>query len=167
MKALFLLIALSLPFAPAACNRAAVEQTAPSQGQTAQVKREPLELTGVDLHKVRLAAPHKRREQDGTEKVFDQAWLVLLSFRNPPPVTNTALDIFIGDYRIPEYGGFQNGIYFKIYDESLLSSLNGQEISAGVAGKKKQSLGRKFSTEGYAKLAVEEESAVLKRQPQL
>jgi hypothetical protein len=166
MKALLLIIALLVPFAPAACN-SAVEQPTPPQAQTTapapEVPQEPMELTGIELHKVKLAAPHKIRAKDQKERVFDQAWLVLLSFKNRLPARNARTDIYIGDYRVPEYGGHRNGVYFKIYDENLLRSLNDQEVSIAVAGKKKQSLGRKFSTADYARLSVEEESAVLKR----
>ena len=83
--------------------------------------------------------------------------------QEPVAGQNARTDIYIGDYRVPEYGGYKNGVYFKIYDENLLRSLNDQEVSIAVAGKKKQSLGRKFSTADYGRLSVEEESAVLKR----
>ena len=122
-----------------------------------------MELTGIELHKVKLAAPHKMRDKDQKERTFDQAWVVLLSFKNRLPVRNARTDIYIGDYLVPEYGGHKNGVYFKIYDENLLRSLNDQEVSIAVGGKKKQSLGRKFSSADYARLSVEEESAVLKR----
>ena len=165
MKALFILIALLVSFAPAACNRAA-EQTPPAQQAKSpepEVRQEPMELREIELHKVKLAAPHKVRDKNQKERVFDQAWLVLLSFKNQLPVRNMRTEIYIGDYRVPEYGGYKNGIYFKIYDENLLRSLNDQEVSLAVAGKKKQSTGRKFLTADYARLSVEEESAVLKR----
>jgi len=167
MKALFILIALVVPFAPAACN-STVQQTPPAQQAqspepAAEVREEPVELTGIELHKVKLAAPHKMRDKDQKERVFDQAWLVLLAFKNRPPVRDMRTDIYIGDYRVPEYGGYKNGVYFKIYDESLLRSLNDQDISIAVGGRAKQSLGRKFSTADYARLSVEDEAAVLKR----
>lgn len=170
MKTLFMSIALVVPFAPAACN-SSVQQTTPTQqAQTpapaapaTEVREEPIELTGIELHKVKLAAPYKMRDKDKKERVFDQAWLVLLAFKNPLPVRNMQTDIYIGDYRVPEYGGYRNGVYFKIYEESLLRSLNDKEVSVGVDGEAKRSLGRKFSTADYARLAIEEERAVLKR----
>lgn len=166
MKALLIFIAFLLPFVPAACNRAATE-TSSSHTQTpspaTEVKHEPLELTSIEIHKVRLSYPQKLREKDGKERVYEQAWLVLLTFRNLGPVTDTGMDLFIGDYRVPEYGDFKGGIYFRVYDESLLRSLDEKEISVGVGGKKTQSLGKKLSTKDYGKLSIEEESAVLKR----
>lgn len=165
MKALFIFFALFVPFAPAACSRT-VEQTPPvqqAQAPATEVRQEPLELTGIELHRVKLAAPHKMRDKDEKERVFDQAWLVLLTFKNELPVRNMRTDIYVGEYRVPEYGGYKTGVYFKIYDENLLRSLNDQEISVAPAGKKKQSLGRKLSTTDYERLPVEEESAVLKR----
>lgn len=169
MKALLVSIVLLIPFSPAACNRRAVsEQTAPqaqASGPTPEVKTEPLELTGVEIHRVKLSAAQKVRDNEGRERVYEQAWLVLLSFKNPPPVRNERMDFYIGDYRVPEYGGFKDGIYFRIYDESLLQSLNDQELSVGIAQEKQKTfLGKKFSTQGYNNLPEQEESAILKRQ---
>ena len=166
MKAAFIFIALLAPFAPAACNRATIETPGPQSTASAQptnVKPQTLELTSVKIHKTRLNYSHKVREKDGKERVYEQAWLVLLSFKNSEPVMDTRIDFYIGDYRIPEYGGTNDGIYFRVYDESLLKSLNNQEISVGIDDKGKRSLGKKFSTEGYEALKLEEESAVLKR----
>jgi hypothetical protein len=166
MKALFIFIVLLAPFAPAACNRATTQtpsSQAPAASSGAEVQPTPLELTGVELHKVRLSYPHKLREKDGKEKVYEQAWLVLFSFKNPPPTMDTRMDFYIGDYQVPEYGGSKNGIYFRIYEESLLRSLDEKEISVGVGGKKERSLGKKLSTKDYRKLSIEEESALLKR----
>jgi hypothetical protein len=165
MKELFLFITL-LALAPAACNRSTNQTPSPpppTAGPTAEPSRGPLELSAIELHKVKLTHPQKLREKEGQEKVYDQAWLVMLFFKNLGPVSNTGMDLFIGDYRIPEYGGFNEGIYFRIYEERQLRSLNGGEVSVSFAGMKMHSLGRKFSTENYEKLSLEEESKLLKR----
>jgi len=166
MKAFFISIALLAQLAPMGCNRSA-KQTSPSEGPTpislTEIKREPLELTAIELHMVRLEYPHKLREKDGKEKIYERAWLALFSFKSLGPVTDMGMNLFIGDYRIPEYGGFKEGVYFRIYDEQLLQSLNGKEVSVSFAGEKMKSLGKNFSSDGYKKLSVEEESAVLKR----
>jgi hypothetical protein len=164
MKALFIVL-LAL-FAPSACDRTNTQvpsSQTPAARPGADAKPDSLELTDIELHKVRLSYPHKFREKDGNDKVYEQAWVVLLSFKTSLPVTDTSLDFYIGDYRVPEYGGFKDGIYFRIYEESLLRSLDEKEISVGVGGNKEQSLGKKLHTKDYGKLPIEEESAVLKR----
>ena len=166
MKALFIFILLLALFAPSACDRANTEMPSsqiPTAGPGADAEPEPLELTDIKLHKVRLSYQHKFREKDGKEKVYEQAWLVLLFFKTSLPVTDTSMDFYIGDYRVPEYGGFKDGIYFRIYDEGLLRSLDEKEVSVGVGGKKERSLGKKLTTKDYGKLPIEEESSVLKR----
>ncbi len=164
MKASFILIALLAQLV--ACNRSANPTSSPPgspQTTVVQEKRDPLELTAIEIHKVRLDYPHKLREAEGKERVYEQAWLILFSFKNLGPPRDTAMNLFIGDYRIPEYAGFQEGIYFRIYEERLMESLDGQEVSVGSAGKKMKSLGKRFYTQGYQNLSLEKESTVLKR----
>lgn len=165
MKVLSIFIALLVQLSPTACNRSGTKTSSPAQSTpvTTTEAEKRLELTAIELHKVKLEYPHKVRDKDGPEKAYAEAWLVLLSFRNLPPAADMGMDLFIGDYRIPEYGGFKDGIYFRIYDEQLLQSLNGKEVSVSFAGEKMKSLNKKFSSDGYKKLSVEEESAVLKR----
>ena len=45
-----------------------------------------------------------------------------------PTYYSERIDFFIGDYRIPEYGGWEGGIYFKVYEEDLLRRLNNAEF---------------------------------------
>lgn len=166
MRALFATVVLLAQLSPAACTRPTDRATS-SQGPTPSPASSPesnaVELTAVELHKVRLDSPHKLRDENGTERAYEQAWLVTLSFRNRPPVRDVGMDLFVGDYRVPEYGGLKDGIYFRIYEDRLLQSLDGQEISVGFEGKKLKSLGKRLSTQGYAELPVKEEKAVLKR----
>ena len=73
------------------------------------------------------------------------------------------IDFYIGDYRIPEYGGRENRIYFRIHDPKLLESLDGQTISYQVANQGKVSLGKKFVKPDTKTMKVVSEESVIKR----
>ena len=168
MKALFIFIALLAQLSPTACNRSGTQTASPTPPATVtapQVKTR-LELKTIELHKVKLAYPHKLRDKEGKEKVYEQAWLVKFFLNNLGPPRDMGMDLFIGDYRIPEYGSFEEGIYFRIYEESLLASLEGKDVSVSFSEEKRESLQKTFSIQGYKQLSVEEEPAVLNRSKQ-
>lgn len=48
-----------------------------------------------------------------------------------PSYSATAINIFIGDYQVTEYGGTATGIYFYINDTKLLQNLHNKKIAYG------------------------------------
>ncbi len=67
------------------------------------------------------------------------------------------LELYIGDYRVPEYGGTRDGLYFRIYDERLLSRLEGKEFRYRFAGPEIHHSGVRFSTTGLRPFKVMKE----------
>jgi hypothetical protein len=164
MKTAWICLAL---LALAACNRTA-QTTAAGEDTTTTVQTvappvEPIELTGIDLHFVNLPYAFIFSDSLGGERAYKQAWMVLLHFKKPLPITDMGRNFFIGDYRIPEYGDSRDGIYFRIYEESQLLALDSQEVFMQFDNGKKETLGQKFSTQGYKALVPEEENVLLKR----
>ena len=88
-----------------------------------------LHLAGYEVHFVKAKNIYQYRTDKNELRKADAAYLVLLNLQSLPPVTNTRINFYIGDYKIPEYGGTKKGIYFRIYDPVLLTKLNNQPIS--------------------------------------
>ncbi len=99
---------------------------------------EPARGIGVDSYAIvveELAKPVIRVDDKGIEKSYDRVWVVTLE-GDFGEARATPLDVFIGDYNIPEYGATEDGIYFKIYDEGRLDELEGQPFGFGLMGEK-------------------------------
>lgn len=97
-------------------------------------QEEAISIRGVTVSEIHLPRAFKVMK-NGEEKSYTKAHKVSLqgSFMVDRAIP---VEIFIGDYRVPEYGGTPDGIYFKIYDEKLLKSLNNQFIAYGFDNKK-------------------------------
>lgn len=89
---------------------------------------EPVKLVGYTLHFVKLPFPYMPAEQQGAKKTYTHAWLVLFELENMPTSSSLQTDFFIGKHHVPEYGGWEKGIYFRIYDSAELENLKGSEI---------------------------------------
>jgi hypothetical protein len=160
-------IAGALAIGVAACDkRPGLRQQTEVTGTsttTAQVLERPVVLSNYRVHYVRLPYAHNVISDKGDRRSFSNAWLVVFSLQNLGAPRGLATEFYIGEYRIPEYGGVTNGIYFRIYEEAKLRSLDGQEISMRDSGAKRTSLNQKFVLPDLKTLQPEEESAVLKR----
>jgi hypothetical protein len=98
-----------------------------TRGEEAQRSHQRLELGGYRAYHVRLAQPFTRLEANGERRTFTEAYVVRLKV-SQPDFANEKVDFFVGDYRVPEYGGWAEGIYFKVYDRALFESLRGGEL---------------------------------------
>ncbi len=86
-------------------------------------------ISEIDLPRVFTVA------KNGEEKSYTKAHKVSLQ-GNFMVDRAIPVEIYIGDYKVPEYGGAADGIYFKIYDKELLKSLNNQFIAYGFDNQK-------------------------------
>ena len=152
------LVSASLSIAMASCNK---HPPTTRDTEVTPGPRAPLSLTGYTVHRVRLPYTHHVRGEKGERQAFNDAWMILLSLRNLGPPRAPATYFYIGEYKVPEYGGALDGIYFRVYDEARLRSLDGQEISVQEPGAKRRTLDRKFILPELSNLPVEEEDLVL------
>jgi hypothetical protein len=92
-----------------------------------QAKREPVRLISYEIAQLELKKTVRLLDAEGKEQKYDRAYVVTLKGTFP---LNQALglELYIGDYRIPEYGSTRDGLYFRIYDEKLLARLEGKEF---------------------------------------
>lgn len=100
-------------------------------------------LKAYQVHRVTLAQPRQVTMENGETQEVRAAYLIMLSM-DPPPFRGPILNVFLGDYRVPEYGGWDDGIYFKVYDRALLDRLDGQPFAYSVDGQPTRTLGMSF-----------------------
>ena len=122
-------------------------------------------LQDFAVYRVQGKKPFKYRDENFNLKESKTAYLVTFTFASEPKVMNTHVNFYMGDYRIPEYGGLEKGIYFRFYDPRLLESLNGKDILYQVGNQKKISLGKKFVTPNLRELKLISEEEIIKRKP--
>ena len=66
-------------------------------------------------------------------------------------------ELYIGDYRIPEYGGTHDGLYFRIYDQKLLARLENKEFRYRFGPGEVRSLDTRFSMKGFHTMKIQKE----------
>lgn len=93
------------------------------------ITQDSISLIDVTVHLVKLDFDFKHNDT-----VYKHAWLIKLQLDNMPAYPAQRIDFAIGDYIIPEYGGWEKGIYFRVYEEQLLDKLNNAEIRYKLPG---------------------------------
>ena len=130
---------------------------APARAQTeGQDRLPPIQLVSYDIVRLELKKPVRLRDLEGKEQTYDRAYLVTLKGTFPRN-QGLGMELYIGDYRVPEYGGTRDGIYFRLYDEKLAASLEGKEFRYRFASKEIRSLNMRFSVKSKGQLKVEKE----------
>lgn len=146
------------------------KKTSAPQGDVAVVVpiesiQDSIQLLGYTVHQVKLATPYSTEDALGNSKKYEQAWLVKMELGNMPKYTNRKIDFFIGDYTIKEYGGWERGIYFRIYDKALLDQLVTKEIRyRSSTSDSVLSMHKIFEVPADKKFMLEDENKVLGKQ---
>jgi hypothetical protein len=147
---------LCLPaFLLTSCSRAQQSRSTQPAGPAAA----KLVLHGYDIVLMKLSRPATVAVPPDKPRQFDSVYVVRLKL-DKPPTAGPALDIYIGDYRVPEYGGLPDGFYFKVYDLDQLRKLAGGEMKCRQAGRPVQSLERRFEVPEASRVPVVNESEV-------
>lgn len=97
--------------------------------------QEEIRITGYEIRVQEFKKPFERIDEKGAMRRYSKAYVVHVrgSFGEPRAIP---VEVYIGDYKVPEYGGTKDGIYFKIYDEELLQRLNGKPFGFGFENQK-------------------------------
>lgn len=98
-------------------------------------RRQEITITSYDISVQVYEKPFAKLDEKGQKKSYSKAYVVRLK-GNFGEVRAIPVDIFIGDYKVPEYGGTEDGIYFKIYDEKLLQKLENKAFGYGYQNQK-------------------------------
>src|SRR5689334_22639567 len=87
-------------------------------------RAEKLQLGKIEVARLALDRPVRQPDATGALKDWTDAYLVRLEMERPN-FWNELVRLYVGDWQVPEYGGWERGIYFKVYDPELLTRLNG------------------------------------------
>jgi hypothetical protein len=107
-------------------------------------KREPIRMISYDVVQLDLKKTVRLLDTEGKEQKYDRAYVVTVKGTFP---LNESLgfELYVGDYRVPEYGSTRDGLYFRIYDERLLSRLEDKEFRYRFGPGEVRSLDTRFS----------------------
>jgi hypothetical protein len=56
------------------------------------------------------------------------AYLVLINLKVIPPATSEGWALYVGDFRIPKYWEYKDGIYFKVFDPEFFAEHKGKRL---------------------------------------
>ena len=56
------------------------------------------------------------------------AYLVKIRLQTVPEATSSGWALYVGDFRIPKYWQYKDGIYFKVYDPQFFSDHAGEAL---------------------------------------
>lgn len=124
--------------------------------QAREVSRPAISLSSYDVVLLELKKPFVMRDREGKPQSYDRAYVVTLKGRFPADQA-LGMELFIGDYRVPEYGGTRDGLYFRIYDEKLLARLEGKDFRYRFATKEIHSFNIRFSVERFQPFKLSKE----------
>lgn len=62
------------------------------------------------------------------------AHLVLVRLETIPPATGSGYALYVGDFRVPKYWEFRDGLYFKVYDPQFFTEHAGQPLRFSANG---------------------------------
>jgi hypothetical protein len=120
---------------------------------------------GYSIHLAKLPFTYVTQNEKGAKLQYDEAYIVMFEVKDTMKSVSQNIAYAIGGYILPEYGGWKNGIYFKIYDRALLERLNNKEIRYRLPHQKEMvSTGKVFKVEGLKSLKLENEDDLIRKQ---
>lgn len=96
--------------------------------ETGQPPRQAVVMDSVEVLRVLLTRPVTRPDMSGEDRLWEEAFMVRLTM-TAPPAMGPAFRIFLNEELVPEYGGWEGGVYFWVYDPNRLDALDGRTIS--------------------------------------
>jgi hypothetical protein len=62
------------------------------------------------------------------------AYLVKVRLKEVPPATSHGWALYLGDFRIPKYWEYKEGIYFKVFDPQFFADHEGASLRFSLGG---------------------------------
>ena len=94
-----------------ASRKAPPSPTAPTPPKATAVEVVPAQPTQADRDAIAYLSGQANRALPGA------AYLVLIELKVIPPATSEGWALYVGDFRIPKYWEYKDGIYFKVFDD--------------------------------------------------
>ncbi|MBP7825687.1 MAG: hypothetical protein KA236_03945 [Verrucomicrobia bacterium] len=88
----------------------------------------PVEIIRISPSQGDLGRIERKRKQDGIQSTNETQVHVVKLYVNMPRPAAQACILYIGEERISEYGGFSEGIFFKVYDPKQFETWQGKPI---------------------------------------
>lgn len=116
----------------------------PIFAQQGEGKFKNISISSYEISVHEFEKPFMKIDTKGTKRSYTKVYIINLkgNFGEPSAIP---VDIFIGDYKVPEYGGTKDGIYFRIYDEKLLEDLENKQFSYGFQNQKVKTFKLRFT----------------------
>jgi len=156
----FPILAAAASLLPAACRA----NPSPAGSSGAAPRGETLELKGYEVIHLQLAEPLHRLDAAGRPATVSEAYLVRLEVGKPKG-WDELVRFYVGDYQVPEYGGWERGIYFKIYDPGLLTRLAGGELRYRIGGGELHGFGKRLEVPPLERIPRRREADLFPRRP--
>lgn len=103
----------------------------PEAGSPAQPERPAtpeIRYQGAEVVVVELDREVVRPDAAGRARTWNRAFMVRLRISEPPAMA-PVFHIYLDGERVPETGGWEEGIYFWVYDPENLRALDGTTVS--------------------------------------
>lgn len=124
--------------------------------------QDAMEVIGYTIHRVKLPFAYSAKDAKGSVTQYKEAWLIKLELKNMLRYPAQRVQFAVGDYIIPEYGSWKNGIYFKVYDQATFDKLAQQEIKFRLPnGKEFITTKKQFEGTANKKFSLEDERSVI------
>jgi hypothetical protein len=92
-------------------------------GKSPAIEIVKIKPSAGDLRKAK-----EKHKSDSTSTNQDEQVHVVKIYVTMPPARGKGWNLYVGDTKIEEYGGFGEGIFFKVYDPKDLDALKGKPI---------------------------------------
>ena len=87
----------------------------------------PVQIIQITPSQGDIGRIERKRKQEGSQST-NETQVHVVKLYVDMPVSAEAAVLYIGDERIPEYGGFSEGIFFKVYDPKQLEAWQGKHL---------------------------------------
>lgn len=104
---------------------------------------EGVSVTSYEIVVLELPKPLVKVYADGQRRSYTEVYVVRVKGNFLTHLSDAPF-IFVGDHLISEYGGTEDGIYFKIYGDSLLDYLDGNSFGYGYDGQLQDTVSVRF-----------------------
>src|SRR5262249_25328281 len=77
------------------------------------------------------------------------AYLVLVNLKVIPPAASEGWALYVGDFRVPKYWEYKDGIYFKVFDPQFFAEHKGERLRLTQYEKKFGDAGLKLAAPAW------------------